>query len=97
MRGSVGEVAGGPSVVGGGGLLRIISDDFEEGVFGRLVAEVVGTHIGGEEGSAIEGRNEVEADGVAKAMRDDAGVFAIGIHDRKGGADLFFLLTGIAG
>ncbi len=48
-----------------------VAVEFEEGVFGFAGAEVVVAHVRGEEGAAVEVRDEAEVDGVADAVRDD--------------------------
>ncbi len=71
--------------------------ELEEGVFGGEIPEVIGSHVGGKEGSAIDGRDVVEIDGVAQAVRDDVLIAAVRIHDGERGADGFFFLAGVAG
>ena len=44
---------------------------FKEGVFGKLVAEVVVAHVGGEESAAVEVGDVLQIDGVAQAVRED--------------------------
>ncbi len=96
MRCAAEEVAGRPAVVGwaGGVVCRAgvcIGIELKEGVFRRVVAQVIGTHVRGEERSAIYLRDVVKVYGIAKSLGNDVLIRAVRIHDGKRRADTLLL------
>ena len=80
-----------------GGDAGLRSVEFEEGVFGELVAEVVVAHVGGEERAAVEIGHGLQVDGVAQAVRKDCRWLPSGSMTDEGGADDFAFVAVVAG
>jgi hypothetical protein len=86
---AIGEVTGWPAIVRRRSRRCI---DLEESIFRKLVAEMIITHVGGEE-RTIQGGDRMQVDGIPHSSREKRRMFAVGIHAHDRCAKNFAFLT----